>query len=62
MKKVLILCIILLILLTGWESHTDYILIDVRRIDEFEEGHLPGAINILNESVGTEVSRLHRNW
>ena len=81
MKKVLILCITLLILLTGcgkedsmkdaeeqidfqqisvqegielMESHTDYILLDVRRLDEFEEGHIPGAINIPNESIGTE--------
>lgn len=54
MKKALILCITLLILLTGWESHADYILIDVRRLDEFEEGHIPGAINIPNESIGTE--------
>lgn len=36
------------------ESHTDYILLDVRRSDEFEEGHIPGAINIPNESIGTE--------
>ena len=36
------------------ESDSDYILLDVRRIDEFEEGHIPGAINIPNESIGTE--------
>ena len=36
------------------ESDSDYILLDVRRIDEFEAGHIPGAINIPNESIGTE--------
>lgn len=36
------------------KSDADYILLDVRRIDEFEEGHIPGAINIPNESIGTE--------
>ena len=35
-------------------SDTDYILLDVRRIDEFEVGHIPGAINLPNESIGTE--------
>ena len=81
MRKVLILSITLVILLTGcgkgdsmkdvveqldfqqvsmqeglelMESDSGYILLDVRRIDEFEEGHIPGAINIPNESIGTE--------
>ena len=27
---------------------------NVRRIDEFEVGHIPGAINLPNESIGTE--------
>lgn len=36
------------------EADSDYILLDVRRDDEFEEGHIPGAINIPNESIGTE--------
>ena len=36
------------------EADSDYILLDVRRYDEFEEGHIPGAINIPNESIGTE--------
>ena len=25
-----------------------------KRIDEFEDGHIPGAINIPNESIGEE--------
>ena len=36
------------------EADSDYILLDVRRDDELEEGHIPGAINIPNESIGTE--------
>ena len=36
------------------EADSDYILLDVRRIDEFEDGHIPGAINIPNESIGEE--------
>ena len=32
----------------------DYIILDVRRPDEFAEGHIPGAINVANESIGTE--------
>ena len=31
----------------------DYIILDVRREDEFAAGHIPGAINIANESIGT---------
>ena len=29
----------------------DYIILDVRREDEFTEGHIPGAINIANEMI-----------
>ena len=36
------------------KADSEYILLDVRRADEFEEGHIPGAINIPNESIGTE--------
>ena len=31
-----------------------YIILDVRRADEYAEGHIPGAINIPNESIGEE--------
>ena len=31
----------------------DYIILDVRRPDEFTEGHIPGAINVPNEEIGT---------
>lgn len=35
-------------------SESDYIILDVRRPDEFAAGHIPNAINIPNESIGTE--------
>ncbi len=30
-----------------------YTILDVRRADEYAAGHIPGAINISNESIGT---------
>lgn len=33
----------------------DYIILDVRRADEFAEGHIPGAINVANEDIGDEM-------
>ena len=37
----------------------DYIILDVRKPDEFAEGHIPGAINIPNEEIGTaEIAEL----
>ena len=36
------------------KSESDYIILDVRRPDEFAEGHIPGAINIPNESIGND--------
>ena len=36
-----------------------YIILDVRRPDEFAAGHIPNAINVPNESIGTaEISEL----
>lgn len=32
-------------------STGDYIILDVRRADEFAGGHIPGAINIANEDI-----------
>ena len=32
-----------------------YIILDVRRADEFAEGHIPRAINVANELIGEEV-------
>ena len=34
-------------------KETGYIILDVRRPDEFAAGHIPGAINVANESIGT---------
>ena len=36
------------------ETETDYILLDVRTRAEYEEKHIPGAVCIPNESIGTE--------
>ena len=41
------------------KSQSDYIILDVRRPDEFAQGHIPNAINIANESIGTsEIAQL----
>lgn len=39
---------------TMMEEETDYILLDVRTQAEYEEAHIPGAICIPNETIGTE--------
>ena len=33
---------------------TGYIILDVHRHDEFAAGHIPNAINVPNESIGTD--------
>lgn len=35
-------------------EETGYIILDVRRADEFAAGHIPGAINVANENIGTD--------
>ena len=35
------------------ETERDYIILDVRRPDEFADKHIPGAICIPNETIGT---------
>lgn len=35
-------------------SESDYIILDVRRPDEFSAGHIPNAVNIPNESIGAD--------
>lgn len=35
------------------EEESGYIILDVRRPDEFAAGHIPNAINIPNENIGT---------
>lgn len=32
-----------------------YVIVDVRRADEFAEGHIPGAINIANEDINNAM-------
>ena len=37
----------------------DYIILDVRRPDEYAEGHIPLAINVPNEEIGSaEIAKL----
>ena len=33
-------------------EESDYIILDVRRPDEFAAGHIPNAINVPNETIG----------
>ena len=35
-------------------QETGYIILDVRRPEEFAAGHIPDAINVANESIGTD--------
>lgn len=36
------------------ESEENYIILDVRRDDEFASGHIPGAVNLANEAIGED--------
>lgn len=36
------------------EKETDYIILDVRTAEEFTQKHIPDAINIPNETIGSE--------
>ena len=36
------------------EQESGYIILDVRRPDEFAAGHIPNAINVPNENIGTD--------
>ena len=41
------------------KNEKNYIILDVRRPDEYAEGHIPGAINVPNEEIGTaEIAEL----
>ena len=35
------------------QNESNYIILDVRRPDEFAAGHIPNAVNVPNESIGT---------
>lgn len=39
---------------TMMEEETGYIILDVRTAEEFAEKHIPNAINIPNETIGSE--------
>ena len=39
---------------TMMAQETGYIILDVRRPDEFAAGHIPNAINVPNEIIGTD--------
>ena len=36
------------------EEGSGYIILDVRTPEEFAEKHIPGAINVANETIGTD--------
>ena len=40
--------------ITMMEEESSYIILDVRTPEEFADKHIPGAINIPNETIGTE--------
>ncbi len=40
--------------ITMMAEEEGYIILDVRRADEFAEGHIPGSINVANESIGDQ--------
>ena len=41
------------------ESETNYIILDVRTQTEYDQGHIPGAICVPNETIGTgEIPQL----
>ena len=37
------------------EEEEGYIILDVRTVAEFNEKHIPGAINVPNETIGTDA-------
>ena len=41
--------------ITIMEEESGYIILDVRTPEEYAEKHIPGAINVANETIGTEA-------
>lgn len=39
---------------TMMQEEAGYIILDVRTAQEYSEQHIPGAVNIANESIGTQ--------
>ena len=47
---------------TMMKEEKNYIILDVRRPDEYAEGHIPGAINVPNEEIDTaEIASREEN-
>ncbi len=45
--------------ITMMQEETGYLILDVRTPEEFKQAHIPDAINIPNEAIGTEeISQL----
>ena len=40
------------------QEQENYLIVDVRRTDEFAEGHIAGAINVPNEEIADEMPEL----
>ena len=40
--------------ITMMKEESEYLIVDVRTLEEFNDKHIPGAINVPNESIGTE--------
>ena len=40
--------------LSQMSKEENYVLLDVRTMEEYTDGHIPGAINIANESIRTD--------
>lgn len=36
------------------DSEEGYVILDVRTPEEYESGHIPGAVNVPNEEIGSE--------
>lgn len=36
------------------EAEENYVILDVRTVEEYEEGHIPGAICVPNETIGED--------
>ena len=41
--------------ITIMEEESGYIILDVRTPEEYAEKHIPGAINVANETIGTDA-------
>ncbi len=42
------------------ESESGYIILDVRTKEEYDEGHIPGAINVANEDISTSMQSIEQ--